>query len=50
MDTLKLLDSSRINKLGWKPEIELNHGISSVYEDFVSVIIQLKIGDITFHY
>ncbi len=29
----KLMDSSRINKLGWKPKIGLEEGIRSVYED-----------------
>jgi GDP-L-fucose synthase len=31
----KLLDSSRIFALGWKPEIDLNKGIRLAYEDFV---------------
>lgn len=31
----KLLDVSRLNALGWKPEIDLTHGISLVYKDFV---------------
>ncbi len=30
----KLLDISRIRELGWKPEISLDQGIASVYEDF----------------
>jgi GDP-L-fucose synthase len=30
----KLLDSSRINELGWKPTIELRDGIKRVYEWF----------------
>jgi len=31
----KLLDSSRIFGLGWKPEIDLSRGIRMAYEDFV---------------
>jgi GDP-L-fucose synthase len=31
----KWLDSSRIFALGWKPEIDLNKGISLAYEDYV---------------
>jgi GDP-L-fucose synthase len=31
----KLLDSSRIFALGWKPEIDLNKGIRLAYDDFV---------------
>jgi len=29
----KLMDSSKINKLGWKPEIGLKEGITTVYEE-----------------
>jgi GDP-L-fucose synthase len=32
----KLLNSSRINELGWKPKIELNAGIHQTYNWFVS--------------
>lgn len=32
----KLMDSSRIFSLGWKPEIDLETGLSLVYRDFVS--------------
>jgi GDP-L-fucose synthase len=32
----KLLNSSRINELGWKPRIELNAGIHQTYDWFVS--------------
>jgi GDP-L-fucose synthase len=28
----KLMDSSRLFKLGWKPEISLRDGITSTYE------------------
>lgn len=30
----KLLDTSRINQLGWKPRISLNEGILLAYQDF----------------
>jgi GDP-L-fucose synthase len=30
----KLLDSSRLNKLGWKPEIKLHSGLTETYRDF----------------
>ncbi|MFN7137931.1 MAG: GDP-L-fucose synthase family protein, partial [Limisphaerales bacterium] len=32
----KLMDSSRIFKLGWKPQIDLETGIRLAYEDFLS--------------
>jgi GDP-L-fucose synthase len=31
----KLLDSSRIFELGWKPEIRLEEGLRLAYEDFL---------------
>jgi GDP-L-fucose synthase len=30
----KLLDSAKINKLGWRPEIKLHSGLSETYRDF----------------
>jgi len=33
----KLLDVSKINKLGWKYEIELEQGIASVYKEYSEV-------------
>jgi GDP-L-fucose synthase len=30
----KLMDSSRIFALGWRPQIDLDHGIALAYEDF----------------
>jgi GDP-L-fucose synthase len=30
----KLLDSQRINYLGWKPEVSLKDGLAKTYEDF----------------
>lgn len=38
----KLLDISRITKLGWKPNITLADGISSVYSEFASRPINNK--------
>lgn len=32
----KLLDSSRINQLGWKPQIDFRDGLSSTYEWYLS--------------
>ena len=32
----KLMDSSRINALGWKPQMELREGIARAYADFLS--------------
>ena len=32
----KLMDSSRINALGWKPSVSLKEGISRAYQDFLS--------------
>ena len=31
----KLMDTSRINSLGWKPKIKLEKGLESVYRDYV---------------
>jgi len=30
----KLMDSSRIQNLGWRPTIELSQGVASAYNDF----------------
>jgi GDP-L-fucose synthase len=32
----KLMDSTKINSLGWKPKIGLKEGISLAYQDFLS--------------
>jgi len=32
----KLLDSSKIFSMGWKPSIELKEGLVAVYEDFLA--------------
>ena len=31
----KLLDSNKINKLGWKPKISLENGIEITYKEFL---------------
>lgn len=31
----KLLDSSRVRALGWKPEISLHHGVTLAYGHFL---------------
>ena len=42
----KLMDSSKLNKLGWKPNISLNHGIKKTYNWFLQN--QDKIKEVTF--
>jgi GDP-L-fucose synthase len=32
----KLMDSSRINALGWQAKVDLQHGLAAAYQDFVS--------------
>ena len=32
----KWMDSSRLNALGWRPQINLEHGLANAYEDFVN--------------
>jgi GDP-L-fucose synthase len=32
----KLMDSSRINALGWNPQVELREGIRRAYNDFLT--------------
>nr|WP_269844926.1 GDP-L-fucose synthase [Tichowtungia aerotolerans] len=32
----KLMDSSRINALGWQPQVELREGIARAYQDFLT--------------
>ena len=34
----KLMDSSKLNSLGWKPKIDLKEGIKSVYKEYAKVI------------
>jgi GDP-L-fucose synthase len=31
----KLMDSSRINSLGWQPKVDLEHGLTLAYQDFL---------------
>jgi len=33
----KVMDSSRIRTLGWKPEISLREGLNGAYQDFMSI-------------
>jgi GDP-L-fucose synthase len=40
----KLLDTSRINSLGWKPAISLSAGIASTYDWFVSSCTQFSVA------
>ena len=32
----KLIDSSRLNSLGWKPKINLKDGLIKTYSDFIN--------------
>ncbi len=32
----KWMDSSRLNRLGWKPQVDLQTGLAKAYEDFIS--------------
>ena len=32
----KWMDSSRLNSLGWTPQIDLQQGLATAYQDFVS--------------
>ena len=32
----KLMDSSRLNALGWTPQIDLKQGLATVYQDFLN--------------
>ena len=32
----KLLDTTRINELGWKPQISLRDGLASTYEWYLA--------------
>jgi len=34
----KLMDSSKLNHLGWKPSVTLETGLSIAYNDFLSKI------------
>ena len=39
----KLLDTSRINALGWHPSIKLREGVASTYEWFVENVDALPV-------
>ena len=32
----KLIDSTIINNMGWKPEMSLDDGLKATYEDFIN--------------
>ncbi len=32
----KLMDSERLNSLGWKPQVDLNSGLKKAYADFMA--------------
>ena len=32
----KWMDSSRLNKLGWKPQVDLKTGLANAYQDFIT--------------
>jgi GDP-L-fucose synthase len=34
----KLMDSSKLNRLGWKPSVTLETGLTIAYKDFLSKI------------
>lgn len=38
----KLMDSSRINALGWKPQVSLKEGIARAYADFLSRVSPVR--------
>ena len=33
----KLMDSSKLNRLGWKPKIDLSEGVTKTYQNFMSL-------------
>ena len=37
----KLLDSARINTLGWQPKVDLRSGLSAAYEDFLQSMVAI---------
>jgi GDP-L-fucose synthase len=39
----KLMDSHRLNSLGWKPSLDLNAGLKKTYEDFIKHADVLRI-------
>jgi len=40
----KLMDSTKLNSLGWKPQINLKAGLAEAYEDFVKHASELRMG------
>lgn len=43
----KLMDSSRLNELGWKPKINLEIGLQIAYQDFVANCVSEKLEDLS---
>jgi len=36
----KIMDSSRLNSLGWRPQIDLEQGLTSAYKDYIKLSIK----------
>jgi GDP-L-fucose synthase len=40
----KLLDTSRLSSLGWRPQIRLQSGVRSTYEWYCAHVAELRTG------
>ena len=40
----KWMDSSRLNKLGWQPKIDLQMGLAMAYQDFLEHAEMLRVS------
>ena len=38
----KLMDSTRLNSLGWKPRVDLKNGLKKAYADFLAYADSLR--------
>jgi len=38
----KLMDSNRLNTLGWQPKIEITEGLKRAYQDFIDSTVQRR--------
>jgi GDP-L-fucose synthase len=38
----KWMDSSRLNKLGWQPQVQLQEGLQRAYQDFLNSTVRTK--------